>query len=70
MIARVATDFKKEALTRTGARQVDFSKKSMLEFIFIEPIGVDMDSDLEYWIDKCLEYNAKENRSKAKLNSK
>ena len=48
-----------EALKKKGCREMDFTNRPMKGFVFIDPEGYDMDSDLEYWIDLALEYNPK-----------
>ncbi len=36
---------------------MDFTGRPMKGYIFITPSGFDMETDLEYWIDKSLEFN-------------
>ena len=36
---------------------MDFTKRPMKGYIFIEPEGIDYDIDLEFWIQQCLDYN-------------
>lgn len=36
---------------------MDFTGRPMKGFIFITPQGFDMKRDLEYWIDKVIEFN-------------
>lgn len=56
-----------ETLTnRTGVEAMVHGGKSMPGFLMIDPVGYDSDSDLEFWIDKCLEYNPKAKSSKKK----
>jgi hypothetical protein len=38
----------------------------MKGFVFIEPEAIDRDSDLENWIQHCLDYNPKAKSSKKK----
>jgi hypothetical protein len=38
----------------------------MKGFVFVEPEGIDLDTDLEYWIELALEYNPKAKSSKKK----
>lgn len=53
-----------EALTKKGCRPMDFTNRPMKGYVFIEPIAIDMDSDLEYWIQLALDFNPKALRSK------
>ena len=36
---------------------MDFTGRPMKGYIFVIPEGFDMEADLEYWIDKVLEFN-------------
>jgi len=36
---------------------MDFTGRPMKGYIFVTPEGFDMDIDLEYWIEKALEFN-------------
>jgi hypothetical protein len=40
--------------------------KPMNGYLTITPEGFDRDEDLEYWVQKCLEYNAKASKKKKK----
>ncbi|MCT4637381.1 MAG: TfoX/Sxy family protein [Bacteroidales bacterium] len=64
MMARIDPDIYEDALNKTGCLKMDFTGRPMKGFVFIEPEGVDLESDLEYWIDLCLEYNPKAKSSK------
>ena len=57
LMVRLNPDFHNEATTRKGCRTMDFTNRPMKGFVYVEPQGIDMDEDLEYWIDKALEYN-------------
>jgi hypothetical protein len=45
---------------------MDFTGKPMSGFLFVEAEGVDMDKDLEFWVQQCLDFNplAKSSRKK------
>jgi hypothetical protein len=45
---------------------MDFTGRVMKGFLFIDDTAVDMDKDLEYWVDLCLKYNPKAKASKKK----
>ncbi len=66
MMARIDPDIYDDVLNKTGCIKMDFTGRPMKGFVFIEPEGIDMESDLEYWIDLCLEYNPKAKSSKKK----
>jgi TfoX/Sxy family transcriptional regulator of competence genes len=66
LMARIDPDFHQQALTRKGCTEMDFTHRPMKGFVFVEPEGMDLDDDLEYWIRLCLEFNPKAKASKKK----
>jgi len=66
LMARIDPNIYEEALTRKGCREMDFTKRPMKGFVFVEPEGTDMDDDLEEWILLALDYNPKAKSSKKK----
>ena len=57
LMARIDPEIYHEALKKTGCVEMDFTGKPMKGYVFVEPEGTDMDTDLEDWIQLCLEYN-------------
>ncbi|TRX58462.1 TfoX/Sxy family protein [Fulvivirga sp. M361] len=66
LMARIDPDVYDEVLDTRGSKEMDFTGRAMKGFLFIKPEGIDMDSDLEYWVDLCLEFNPKAKSSKKK----
>lgn len=66
LMARVGRDIYEKALKKKGCREMDFTGRPLKGFVFIDPTGIDMDKDLEYWIQLCLDYNPKAKASKKK----
>lgn len=66
LMARIDPDFYDQALTRNGARKMMFTGREMKGFVFVDPEAVDMEEDLEFWVDLCLEFNPKAKSSKKK----
>lgn len=66
LMARIDPDVYEEALTKKGSKQMDFTGRPMKGFVFVEPEGIDMEDDLEYWVQLCLDYNPKAKSSKKK----
>jgi len=66
LMARIDPESTDKALKEKGATLMDFTGTTMKGFLFIEPEGTDMDKDLEYWIDLCLEFNPRAKSSKKK----
>ncbi len=66
LMARVGEPNYEEALHRPGAEKFTITGREMKGFVFINPDGFDLDEDLEYWIQKSLDYNPFAKRSKSK----
>ncbi len=66
LMARIDPEIYKEALTKKGCREMNFTGRPMKGYVFIEPDGVDLDEELEYWVKLCLEFNPKAKSSKKK----
>lgn len=66
LMARIGPDIYDEALKKKGCTEMDFTKKPMKGYVFIEPEGTDLDSDLDYWISLCLDFNPKAKASAKK----
>jgi len=56
-MARVGPDLYLDLVDKEGARPMDFTKRPMKGYLFVEPDGVDREDDLEFWIDQCLAFN-------------
>jgi TfoX/Sxy family transcriptional regulator of competence genes len=66
LMARIDPVIYERALKRTGCHEMDFTGRPMKGYVFVDPIGMDMDKDLEYWIHLCLEFNPQAKASKKK----
>lgn len=64
LMVRIDPEINDRALQMPGARPMDFTQKSMKGFIMIDPEHVDLDEDLEYWINLAIEFNPKAKASK------
>ena len=64
LMARIDPEFYNEALTKKGCKIMDFTGRPMKGFVLIEPEGIDLDDDLDYWIQHCLDFNPLAKRSK------
>lgn len=47
-----------ELLQKDGSGVMDFTGSVMRGFLFIKPEGFDLESDLDFWVEKALEFNA------------
>ncbi|PHN07908.1 TfoX/Sxy family protein [Flavilitoribacter nigricans] len=53
-------------LTREGASQMVHGNRTMSGFLYLTPEACAEDAELEFWLDKCLEYNPRARASKKK----
>jgi len=67
LMVRIEPDEMEELLKRTGASQMIHGGRPMKGYLFIEPEGYDTEADLEFWIQKCLDFNPKAKASKKKI---
>jgi hypothetical protein len=70
LMARIGEEAYPEALKADGVLPMDFTGRPMKGYIFIKPEGYDRQEDLEFWIQKCLDFNpfAKASKKKPKKN--
>jgi len=47
----------KNLLQKDGSRPMDFTGSVMRGFLFIDPEGFDKEKDLDFWVQKALEFN-------------
>jgi TfoX/Sxy family transcriptional regulator of competence genes len=66
MMARIDPGIYQESLIKAGVNEMNFTGRPMKGYVFIEPAVIDREDDLEYWIDRCLEFNPKAKSSKKK----
>ena len=66
LMARIGEEAYAEALKKEGCNKMDFTGREMKGFVYVQPDGMDMDSDLDYWIQLCLDFNPKAKSSKKK----
>lgn len=64
MMVRVGEKVQEMCIKRAGCRPMEFTGRPMKGFVFVDPEGFDMDEDLEFWVEKALEYNPLAKRSK------
>lgn len=64
LMARIDPAIYQEALTRQGAREMDFTGRPLKGFVFVEPEGIDDDEDLRSWLQLCLDYNPRAKSSR------
>lgn len=66
LMVRIDPEKQNEYLKDKGCRIMDFTKRPMKGYLYVDPEGVDMDEDLDKWVKRCLEFNPKAKASKKK----
>lgn len=66
LMVRINPEIYEEALTKKGCTKMMFTGREMKGYVFVDPEGMDNEADLEYWVDKALEFNPKAKSSKKK----
>jgi len=66
VMARIDPDFYEHALSKDGCSEMDFTGRAMKGFVYVDEQATASDKDLEFWIDKCIEFNPKAKSSKKK----
>jgi len=56
LMVRIGKADYEKFLKRKGCREMDFTGKPMKGFIFIYPDGSDYEKDLDFWVNKALEF--------------
>ena len=64
IMARVDPEEVEELLTRGGVEQMIQGGRPMKGFPSVLPESYDLDIELEFWVEKCLEFNPKAKSSK------
>ena len=68
IMARIDPSFYQQALQMDHVDEMNFTGRAMKGFVFVSNEGLDMDEDLMFWIEKCLEFNpfAKASKKRSK----
>lgn len=70
LMIRIDPDLYEQSLKKKGCRPMDFTGKVLKGFLLVDPIAIDTQKDLEYWIHLCLDFNPKAKSSKKRTASK
>ena len=57
LMAKVGTTQYEKEIVKNVCLPMDFTGRPMKGYIFIKPEGFDKDIDLEYWIEKAINFN-------------
>ena len=66
LMARVGPDHYETALSKNGAKEMNFTGRSMKGYIFVEPEGIDEEAQLDEYLQMCLDFNPLAKSSKKK----
>ena len=66
LMARIDRTWHEEAITLNGCRTMIHGGRSMIGYVFVNPEGIDADDDLDFWIQKALDFNPRATASKKK----
>ena len=58
LMVRVGKASHDQLIFKNGSREMDFTGRVMRGFLFIDPDGFDSESDLDFWVEKALEFNS------------
>jgi len=64
LMVRVGKQPYEKLLKKKGCREMDFTGKPMKGFLFIYQEGFDNEMDLDFWVNKALEFNKESKKSK------
>ena len=57
LMVRVGKLNYEELLQKSGTKKMDFTGKPMRGFIFLSPEAFDSETDLDFWVNRALEFN-------------
>lgn len=57
LMVRVGKASHDQLIFKHGSREMDFTGTVMRGFLFISPEGFDADDDLDFWVNKGLDFN-------------
>ncbi len=66
LMARINPEKEEELLSKDGARPMDFTKRPMRGYLYIDSTVYLDDEVLSFWIDECLAFNPLAKASKKK----
>lgn len=57
LMARIGEDASADALNKVGCFPMDFTGRPMKGYVFVTAESLDLDSELEYWLQLSLDFN-------------
>lgn len=68
LMARINPEIEEELLQKEGARKMDFTHRPMKGYLYVSPEAIDLDKDLDVWVQYCLDFNPLATSSKKRKN--
>jgi len=66
LMARVGKGAYEASLRKPGCIKMEFTGRPLKGFVHVKDEGIDMEVDLEFWVDLCLRFNPLAKSSKKK----
>ncbi len=68
LMARIGEEKYPEALTKKGCKEMTFTGRPMKGYVYLDEEVLDLDTDLEYWLQLALDFNplAKASKKRSK----
>jgi len=57
LMCRVGKENYEACLEKEHCTTMEFTGRALSGFVYVEPEGIDMEDDLAYWVQVCLDYN-------------
>lgn len=57
MMCRIGPDAEKTAIEQSGCRPMDFAKRPMKGYVYIDDVGMKTKKSFDHWINLCLAFN-------------
>ena len=70
LMARIGTENYTEALTKNGCKEMTFTGRPMKGYVYLDDDALDLEVDLEYWLQLALDYNPLAKASKKRQSQK
>lgn len=56
LMARVGRENYLSSLDHQHVREMDFTGKPMQGYVYVEPLGIETDEQLDFWLERCKEF--------------
>jgi TfoX/Sxy family transcriptional regulator of competence genes len=70
LMVRFDPEMQEKIMERRGARPMEFTKRVMRGYVFVDPETITTKRELDYWVNLAIEFNPKAKSSKTKTPKK